>query len=386
MTRLAIFIGVCAVGVVPSRALAYRTFEDDPAVARAARQPSDVIAWDIVAPDATDPDAASFQAAATAAFDTWSAASCTSLSHRFEGRSTQPAAPGDGRNSIELVRAGWLDRGFPAGRGATTDVQLRTLEGQAEIVEADIYVNLDDFEFVSQPMPDALDRQGVLTHEIGHLLGLLHPCELEAGTAPTCVDVVDADASVLYPTYLGARSLSPDDEAGLCALYPSSGCPLSCAIGFECAGAGCVPCATLRCEAPVCPGPDCSPPTCGADGECAVGACARAGEHAGECVLAGDFGTECTAANDCVSGLCLVGASTSFCTSRCVDDTGCEGETRCGAVGSSRVCEPLPASAGCAVRGTASGSRGSRGAPIWGMALCLVLAARRKRGTKGGAQ
>ena len=383
MTRLAIFIGVCAVGVVPSRALAYRTFEDDPAVARAARQPSDVIAWDIVAPDATDPDAASFQAAATAAFDTWSAASCTSLSHRFEGRSTQPAAPGDGRNSIELVRAGWLDRGFPAGRGATTDVQLRTLEGQAEIVEADIYVNLDDFEFVSQPMPDALDRQGVLTHEIGHLLGLLHPCEIEAGAAPACAEVVDAHASVLYPTYLGARSLSPDDEAGLCALYPSSGCPLSCAVGFECTAGACVPCASLRCEVAVCPGPDCSPPTCGTAGECAVGACAREGEHAGECVLAGDFGTECAAASDCVSGLCLVGASTSFCTSRCVDDAACSGATRCAAVGDARVCEPVPASAGCAVGAIAAG----RGRPRYALSLVvMVLVARWKRRKKDGVE
>lgn len=61
-----------------------------------------------------------------------------------------------------------------------------------------------------EPAPDGTyDLQAILTHETGHFLGLAHATDQNA---------------VMYAYYhQGAIELTPDDEDGLCAIYPPGG-------------------------------------------------------------------------------------------------------------------------------------------------------------------
>lgn len=83
-----------------------------------------------------------------------------------------------------------------------------------------------------------IDLQNTVTHEAGHFIGLAHPCG--GPTLPACTaavpagDVPFSDRTMSPTTQVGEtlkRSLSADDIAGVCAIYPqpSGGC--GCASG-----------------------------------------------------------------------------------------------------------------------------------------------------------
>lgn len=81
-----------------------------------------------------------------------------------------------------------------------------------EIYDADVEVNTDQATFTTTPMPptDAADLEAVLTHEIGHFLGLSHS-EVNAATM----------RAIGYQLgTIGLRTLAPDDVQGVCEIYP----------------------------------------------------------------------------------------------------------------------------------------------------------------------
>jgi uncharacterized protein (TIGR03382 family) len=75
-----------------------------------------------------------------------------------------------------------------------------------------------------------IDLQNTLTHEAGHFIGLAHPCELSLGNCTPAMQ-----ATTMYPATtpgdVQKRTLSPDDVAGVCAIYPSSGGGCGCGSG-----------------------------------------------------------------------------------------------------------------------------------------------------------
>jgi hypothetical protein len=84
-----------------------------------------------------------------------------------------------------------------------------------------------------QPGCYGYDLRNTVTHEVGHVIGLAHPCG-DGGT-PSCSsplppwETVPYAARTMYPsTVIGEtskRDLSPDDVAGVTAIYPEpSGC------------------------------------------------------------------------------------------------------------------------------------------------------------------
>lgn len=78
-----------------------------------------------------------------------------------------------------------------------------------------------------------VDLQNTVTHEVGHFIGLAHPCE--AGTCTPALEPV-----TMYPQTapgdIEKRTLHADDVAGVCAIYPERGS--GCSSG---GGAGVVP-------------------------------------------------------------------------------------------------------------------------------------------------
>jgi len=80
-----------------------------------------------------------------------------------------------------------------------------------ELWDADVEINTADFDVGVGSEDDRVDLQSILTHELGHFLGLSHPA----------ADQVDATMSADWDGVgTSLRSLDTDDVAGICALYP----------------------------------------------------------------------------------------------------------------------------------------------------------------------
>jgi MYXO-CTERM domain-containing protein len=90
-----------------------------------------------------------------------------------------------------------------------------------EIYDADVELNSRDYDFfVDSDAPrstGALDLVSTVTHEAGHFLGLGHSSSPEA----TMVEGY---------TGVAARSLNPDDMAGICAVFPPESPAKTCSF------------------------------------------------------------------------------------------------------------------------------------------------------------
>ena len=89
------------------------------------------------------------------------------------------------------------------------------------IVDADTELNTRGYPLAPDPAVDEVDLRAVLTHEGGHVLGLAH------SNVPNAT--MQSEASGFGFTEL--RSLEPDDEQGVCAIYEEQN---------EASGCGCV--------------------------------------------------------------------------------------------------------------------------------------------------
>lgn len=102
----------------------------------------------------------------------------------------------------------WKYRGID-GTLAKTSATFDTETG--EIFDADIEVNtaFNKVTLSDKPGEVQYDLQAILTHEVGHFLGIGHSAD---------------DRATMYPSYspgtLSIRELSPDDKKAVCAAYP----------------------------------------------------------------------------------------------------------------------------------------------------------------------
>lgn len=394
MTVLRHVLVLGALLALTSPAAAYRTAADLPEFDDAATiaWPTREIAYRIhtAMPAGLDRDAvrASIEAAAA----TWNAVDCTDVRLVFAGFTDEPAVAGDDVNTFAFVLDGWSALGLDADAAATTDVGYASRGVETRINEADLLLNAESFRWALDAGPtDARDLRAVVTHELGHVLGLLHPCELDGrdGAGP-CVP--SHDTSALHPLYsVRQRALSVDERDGLCALYPticSGSCNPTpepeCATDVECPS-------TAWCDRGTCSPRGTHADACLDDSECA-GLCAADGWCSSTCdenrdcppfyacrsglcaSTGGGYGTPCEAGRDCASGVCITGlvrAPDGYCSRPCGD--ACPAGELCRVIDEQAVCAPPPSS------GCAAGGAGSAPSTLF---AGFVLALRRRRGKR----
>lgn len=161
------------------------------------------------------------------AFAAWSAMDCTDLQFDYIGIVSAEEA---GTNQVAFIASGWLtpppnESGEP--RAARPEdavaVTLTTYtRDDGEIQSAIIEVNEERFRFldagegcVPDGERDPYDLISVLTHEVGHFIGLDHTTFYDGSRSdPTMAPKVGI-------CELDKRTLAADDIEALCLIYPS---------------------------------------------------------------------------------------------------------------------------------------------------------------------
>jgi len=221
-----------------------------------------------------------YMQAATAGATAWSlpAVSCTTV------QMTMVAEPGviadvayDKMNNISFRTEAWCSPAVPPedvrdptlcySHSALAVTTIFKNKNTGEILDADIAINGVDFAWgdlvgaPEQAAGGAVDFQNMLTHELGHVLGLDHSCslygqdrlldntgslELDCGSPELPQAIAD---STMFPSVslkdTARRSLEADDIQGICDIYtpPHGG---GCAIAEDKGGlAKSIPTATL---------------------------------------------------------------------------------------------------------------------------------------------
>jgi hypothetical protein len=154
------------------------------------------------------------EAATSAATETWQNATCAG----DKKPAVQIAAPalvehpvaefdkdGPNENVVVFVDDGW---DHEADAIAKTTVAFYIHSGV--LLDADIALNSDLFAFTVSGEPGSADLQSVLTHEIGHVLGLDH------SDVPGATMAARTNASASE----GLRTLHADDIDAICSVYP----------------------------------------------------------------------------------------------------------------------------------------------------------------------
>ncbi len=162
-------------------------------------------------------DKEELRAAVRKSFQTWSQIKCPGGGYASITFAELPETPCDSSgyvadgpnvNAVILQDDDWKFK--EDNNVAKTSVHFDSATG--EIVDADLEINtaVNLFSTNSQQLAGDryLDLQSVITHEVGHMLGLSHS------------DRVDSVMFALYKGPLKGRKLTRDDQEALCKIYP----------------------------------------------------------------------------------------------------------------------------------------------------------------------
>ncbi|MBX3206152.1 MAG: matrixin family metalloprotease [Labilithrix sp.] len=168
----------------------------------------------------SDLDPADTRAIIRKTFQAWSDVDCadgTVAAMTFQEREpvsckkSQYNKTGPNVNVVLFQDSNWKYRGID-GTLAKTSVTYNDETG--EIYDADIEVNTANNEvtITDDPAKVQYDLQAILTHEVGHFIGVAH--------SPDPGAVMFASYS---PGSMTQRELHPDDVAAVCGIYPENG-------------------------------------------------------------------------------------------------------------------------------------------------------------------
>jgi hypothetical protein len=161
------------------------------------------------------------QAAAQRGFQTWASTANVTIVSQFMGFTSSPPTSGDGMTVIGFAAHPELDRVL----GQTQSIPDSTT---GATIESDIFLNSTfDWSVATAGESAKFDVQSIVTHEIGHLLGLGHSALGETELIPTGGRRVIAKQAVMFPIAFPAgivldRNLQKDDQAGIQDIYGSS--------------------------------------------------------------------------------------------------------------------------------------------------------------------
>jgi hypothetical protein len=110
------------------------------------------------------------------------------------------------------------DRGWPHEGGddqlAITNLEFAKATGYVSY--ADMEVNTALYKFSAAEVGDGVDLQAVLTHEVGHYIGLAHSREPSSIMAPNLCESGDR----CIRDRVSSRRLGEDDQLAVCSLFP----------------------------------------------------------------------------------------------------------------------------------------------------------------------
>ncbi len=166
-------------------------------------------------------------------FGAWQGAACSDIRFSFEGVDPEfePGFRAGGLNANGIGHAESWPHDPEAIALTTTSFDTRS----GRLLDADIELNGDDHRFVIADVAcDAetgeMDLENVLTHEVGHFVGLDHPPSTPSNATTTMFGTSS-------PCETSKRSLSQGDLLGLCTIYPVGEPTRSChapdSIGFR---------------------------------------------------------------------------------------------------------------------------------------------------------
>ncbi|HEY8077453.1 MAG TPA: matrixin family metalloprotease [Labilithrix sp.] len=169
-------------------------------------------------------DSDATRVAVRAAFDAWSAIECDAgrTSLRFEeGSDIQADKPEDAVRASTPFGIYFRDDAWTHDDAdeslALTNVQYGLVTGTIDY--ADIEINTFENQFALAGSDPGIDLQAVVTHEVGHYIGLAHSTAKDSiMVARYCQSDKRCSGDVS-----SIRALSDDDVAAVCALYPPKG-------------------------------------------------------------------------------------------------------------------------------------------------------------------
>lgn len=141
------------------------------------------------------------------AFQSWENIGAARLSFVYMGMIKNPAVANDGKNCII-----WVEKNWRHGPGTIAHTTTWYSLDDGGIVNCDIEINAQDYDWSTVPSERMLDIQNAIAHEVGHLLGL--------------DDVLNSLNETMFGFILRGetkkRSLDIDDIRATSFLYPLS--------------------------------------------------------------------------------------------------------------------------------------------------------------------